>query len=781
MDFSLRALEYDRLKKLLGRYVTGEGALELLAAVEPIRDREVLEDQHALNREAMDYLREHRVSFSDIPLLGSLVGKLDLRGVTLDVSEVEALQDFLGQAEGFRTRWKSDAGDFPLLAARARRFPDLRELGSLLGRAVRRGEINEDYSPTLKRLRRAAETARSRLNRKLEGIIKSPELSNQLQDQLITIRNGRYVIPVRAEQKRTFDGIMHGSSSSGATVFMEPLDTLELNNEIVRLEEEQQREIQRILGELTDRIQEQADDLHLARELWSEMELVFGRCRFGRDFDCVAPTFSGKRLHLEEARHPLLEDNLRPDRKPVPLNLDMDDDDRVLVISGPNAGGKTVVLKTLGMLSLMAQSGIPLPAAEAVLPIMDRVLADIGDQQSITNQLSTFSAHVLAIKDMAETASANSLILLDEIGSSTEPAEGAALATAILEHFRSVGSLTLASTHYNRLKMYAETRQGVRNAAMEFDEETLEPTYRLIDGLVGSSSGLKIAERFGFPRQLLAEARESLDDAELQAARYVDELKIRIENLEREKSELESERNEFQTWKGEMTQKAEEERGAALDRVEERLDSIVADIRDRAAAELATASKEAAKRFERKLADARARASREIRRELRPEDESKVTTGTEGSGSKLPQAGDRVRVVSLGVSGPVSRVLKREVEVTLGNMKVRRPISDIEIVEEADVKLPDGVHFDFSEKHLESIELNLIGCTAEEAVSRLDKFLDDAFLSGAPMVRVIHGFGMGVLRKAVAEFLENHPHVARFESAPQSQGGGGATIATLKE
>ena len=779
MVSSLRALEYDRLKKLLGRYITSEGALEFLAALEPIRDRDALEDQHSLNREAMDYLREHRVSFSDIPSLGSLLGKLDLRGVTLDVSEVEALQDFLGQAEGFRTRWKSDAGGFPLLAGKARGFPDLRELGFLLGRTVRGGEINEDYSPTLKRLRRAAETARSRLKRKLEGIIKSPEFADQLQDQLITIRNGRYVLPVRAEQKRTFDGIMHGGSSSGATVFMEPLDTLELNNEIVRVEEEQQREIRRILGELTDRIQEQIGDLHYARELWSEMELVFGRCRFGKDFDCVAPTFSEKSLHLEGARHPLLEDNLRPDGNPVPLSLYMDGDDRVLVISGPNAGGKTVVLKTLGMLSLMAQSGIPIPAARAVLPIMDRVLADIGDQQSITNQLSTFSAHVLAIKEMAETASADSLILLDEIGSSTEPAEGAALATAVLEHFRSVGSLTLASTHYNRLKMYAETRQGVRNAAMEFNEETLEPTYHLIDGLAGSSSGLKIAERFGFPRQLLAEARESLDDAELQAARYVDELKTRIENLEREKSELESERNEFQAWKKEMTRRVEEERRAELERVEERLDSIVADIRERAAAELATASKEAAKRFERKLADARARAGREIRRERHRVDESKEPT--EGPAFKMPEIGDRVRVVSLGVSGPVSRVLKQEVEVTLGSMKIRRPIGDIELVEEAGVRLPEGVGFDFSEKPLESIELNLIGCTAEEAVSLLDKFLDDAILSGAPMVRVIHGFGMGVLRKAVAEFLESHPHVARFESAPQSQGGAGATIATLKE
>ena len=781
MDFSLRALEYDRLKKLLSRYFTSEGALELLAALEPIRDRDALEDQHALNREAMDYLREHRVSFSDVRLLGSLFGKLDLRGVTLDVPEVEAVQDFLGQAEGFRTRWKSDAEDFPLLAGKARRFPDLRELDSLLGRAVRSGEINEDYSPTLGRLRRAEETARSQLNRKLEGIIKSPEFADQLQDQLITIRNGRYVIPVRAEQKRTFDGIMHGSSSSGATVFMEPLDTLELNNEIFRLEEEQQREIQRILGELTDRIQDQVDDLHFARGLWSQMELVFGRCRFGRDFDCVTPTFSEKSLHLEGARHPLLEDNLRPNGKPVPLNLEMDGDDRVLVISGPNAGGKTVVLKTLGMLSLMAQSGIPLPAAKAVLPIMDRVLADIGDQQSITNQLSTFSAHVLAIKDMAETASADSLILLDEIGSNTEPAEGAALATAVLEHFRSVGSLTLASTHYNRLKMYAESRHGVRNAAMEFDEETLEPTYHLIDGLAGSSSGLKIAERFGFPLQLLAEARKSLDDAELQAARYVDELKTRIENLEREKSELESERNEFQAWKKEMTRRVEEERLAEFDRVEERLDSIVADIRERAAAELATASKEAAKRFERKLADARARAGREIRRERHRVDESKEPTRPEAPAIKMPETGDRVRVMSLGVSGPVSRVMKQEIEVTLGNMKIRRPISDIELVEEAGAKLPEGVHFDFSEKHLESIELNLIGYRAGEAISRLDKFLDDAFLSGAPMVRVIHGFGMGVLRKAVAEFLESHPQVARFESAPQNQGGAGATIATLKD
>src|SRR5262245_53594263 len=488
MDFSLEALEYHRLKDLLGRYLSTDAARHALAVLEPVLDAEKLADEHAVTFEAMQYLREHRVSFNDITLLSQAIEKLTVAGSVLDISEIEAIQAFLAHTEGLRVRWRDDREEFPKLAQTANRFPDLRDLAKHLAGAIQNGEIDENYSPELRRIRRAISAARSRLTERLESILRSPAYSSQLQDQLVTIRNGRFVIPVRTEQKRGVEGIIHGTSSRGANGFMEPLAVVDMNNELVRLQDEEHAEIARILTELTDLIQASAGPIESARTLSAYLELVFAKARFGREFDCVRPMFSsGSLLSLIKARHPLLEDNLRREHSSmIPVSLDLDAGRRILVISGPNAGGKTIVVKTTGLVALMAQSGIPVPAEEATLPIFDRILADIGDQQSITNHLSTFSAHVLAIKSMLESATGRSLILLDEIGSSTEPGEGAALARAVLDRFRELGAFTIATTHYNRLKLYAETTAGVANAAMDFNEMNLQPTYRLIDGLTGA-------------------------------------------------------------------------------------------------------------------------------------------------------------------------------------------------------------------------------------------------------------------------------------------------------
>ena len=781
--FSLDALDYPRLKDLLGRYVRSEVARNHLEALQPASGRESLEARHAINSEAIGYLRENRVRFADIPLLSQLLPRLGLAGTTLEIPEVEAIQDFLGEVRAFRTRWTDDAVDYPLLAGKARRFPDLGSLTALLGRAVRAGEINEDYSPDLKRIRREAEKARQRLNRKLELVIKDPQVADQLQEQLVTVRNGRYVVPVRMDQKRKIEGIIHGISSSGATVFMEPLDTLEMNNDIVRFREEEEREIQRILGELSDKIRESAQDLNSAAVLWADLEVLFGIAQFGRDFDCTSPEFSSGEIVLNRARHPLLEDRMRKNGEAiVPLELELDAQERILVISGPNAGGKTVVLKTVGLFSLMAQSGIPVPADRAVLPLADLILADIGDQQSIANQLSTFSAHILSISQMVAAASDRSLILIDEIGSSTEPAEGAALGVAVLDHFRKIGSRTVATTHYNRLKMYAETTPKVRNAAMEFNETTLEPTYRLIHGLSGQSSGLKIAERLKLPETLLAVAHGALDRTELDAARYVDELKVRVANLEHEKEQLEAEKETFERWKRDTSKRIEEDRREELARVDKRLDEIVEQIRKRASDELKALGSEAVNRFDKKLKKSRADAGSTIRREERQREQrlSPTPPAREVDPDSIKE-GSRVRVLSLGVDGAVSHVSAKEVEVAVGNMKVRRPFNDIELIESAPISLPSNVTFDFSGKQLDSNEIKLIGRNAEEARDELDKFLDDAFLSRLTMVRIVHGHGMGVLRRTVGEILRSHPHVARFETAPQNQGGSGATLAYLKD
>src|SRR5262252_6995838 len=677
MDFSLEALEYYRLKQLLGRYVSTVAARHALDELTPMLDGEKLQAEHAITAEAMQYLREYRVPFNDIALLPEALEKLSVAGSVLEVPEIEAIQSFLSHVEGLRLRWHepSEREAFPNLAQTARRLPDLRELAKHLGRAIQNGEVEEHYSPELKRIRRALANTRARLTEKLESMLRSPAYAPQVQEQIVTVRNGRFVIPVRTEQKRGVEGIVHGSSSSGATVFMEPLAVLEMNNEWVRLQDEERAEIARILAELTDLIQASAGLIESARSLSAYLELVFAKARFAREFDCVRPLFSrGGLLSLIKARHPLLEDNLRRENSSMtPVSRDMDPIRRILVISGPNAGGKTIVLKTTGLLALMAQSGIPVPAEEATVPVFDRVLADIGDQQSITNHLSTFSAHVLAIKSMLECATARSLILLDEIGSSTEPGEGAALARAVLDRFREIGAFTIATTHYNRLKLYAETTGGVANAAMEFNEITLQPTYRLIHGLSGASSGIKIAERLQLPRRVLDSAVQGLDTADAEAAHYVEELRRRITDLEQEKARVEQERREFDEWKQKELDQLTEQHKREIARVEKKLERIVQEMADRAARDLEYVKDESAKKvFQKKLANAKALAAREVGKE-KERIEPGLSVPSAAALPRLPVSvgeGTLVRISSLGVTGKVIAVKGGDAEVLMGNIKL---------------------------------------------------------------------------------------------------------------
>jgi DNA mismatch repair protein MutS2 len=456
---------------------------------------------------------------------------------------------------------------------------------------------------------------------------------------------------------------------------------------------------------------------------------------------------------------------------------------RILLISGPNAGGKTIVVKTTGLVALMAQSGIPVPAEEATLPIFDRILADIGDQQSITNHLSTFSAHVLAIKSMLESATGRSLILLDEIGSSTEPGEGAALARAVLDRFREIGAFTIATTHYNRLKLYAETTAGVANAAMEFNEMTLQPTYRLIHGLSGASSGLKIAERLQLPRRVLDSAVQGLDTADVEAAHYVEELRRRITDLEQEKTRLEQERKEFEAWRQKELDQLKAQHRDEIARVEKKLDRIVQDMSERASRELEAARDESVKKFQKRLANAKEQAVREVGREkenLKPiADEPSSGTTPSRLGFK-GREGHIVRVISLAVTGKVTAIKGGEAEVVVGNIKLRRPLSDLEVIETAPVQLPQNVHVNISTKQLEKNEINVVGRRVDEAVDLTDKFLDDAFLSQMNTVRIVHGIGTGALRQAISELLSAHPHVSHFEAAPHSEGGRGVTVVTLR-
>ncbi len=787
MDFSLNPLEYDRLKDLLGRYVATDAARIALGELTPIVDQPKLESEHAITAEATSYLREHRVPFSDIPLLGQALDKLAIAGAALEIPEIEAIQSFLSQVEGLRIRWREEREKFPKLAQTGQRLPDLGHLSKQLRRAIQNGEVDDKYSPELARIRRVLAATRSRLTERLEAIVRSPAYSPQLQEHIVTIRNGRFVIPIRTEQKRSVEGIVHGSSSSGATVFMEPLAVLEMNNELVRLQDEEAAEIARILAELTALIQASANQLEAARSVAAYIELLFAKARFGRDFNCASPTFSAGLLSLIKARHPLLEDNLRRENAAIsPVSLDMDSNRRILVISGPNAGGKTVVVKTVGLLALMAQSGIPVPAEEATLPIFDRVLADIGDQQSITNHLSTFSAHVLAIKSMIESATSRSLILLDEIGSSTEPGEGAALARAVLEQFREIGAFAIATTHYNRLKVYAETTPLVANAAMEFNEVTLEPTYRLIHGLAGASSGLKIAERLQLPRPVLESAIGYLDATDVEATHYIEDLKRRIADLEVEKSSFQKERKEFEEWKQKEFDKVSTQRKQEIERVEHKLERIVQEMSERASRELEALGEESVRKYQKRLQSAKADANRELSREKeKAQPLSKPGPSPAPSATQHPPPlaeGQQVRILSLGVTGTITSLQEGAAEVLMGNIKLRRPIEDLDVVDSTPkIPLPKGVHLSVSPKQLDKNEIHLIGRKVDEAVEMADKFLDDAFLAQMSEVRIVHGMGTGALRQAISDLLSKHPHVSRFEAAPSSEGGRGVTVVTLRE
>jgi DNA mismatch repair protein MutS2 len=451
------------------------------------------------------------------------------------------------------------------------------------------------------------------------------------------------------------------------------------------------------------------------------------------------------------------------------------------VISGPNAGGKTVVLKTVGLLALMAQSGIPVPAEEATLPVFDRVLADIGDQQSITNHLSTFSAHVLSIKSMLECATSQSLILLDEIGSSTEPGEGAALARAVLEIFREIRVFAIATTHYNRLKLYAETTPGVANAAMEFNEITLQPTYRLIHGLSGASSGLKIAERLQMPARVLEVAVKLLDTADVEAAHYVEELRRRIQDLEHEKTQFEKERREFDAWKQKELDQLKAQHKEEITKVERKLEQIVKEMSDRASRELESAHGESAKKFQKRLESAKAHATREVEREKEKIQPAPRMPAAAASRQPIKlEEGQKVRVLSLAVTGTVMQLKGDEAEVLVGNIKLRRPVTDLEVIETSPIKLPPNVHVNISTKQFEKNEINLVGKKVDEALELTDKFLDDAFLAQAATIRIVHGMGTGALRQAISELLKSHPHVSHFEQAQQSEGGRGVTVVTLR-
>ncbi|MGD0923489.1 MAG: endonuclease MutS2, partial [Terriglobia bacterium] len=681
-----------------------------------------------------------------------------------------------------------------------RGLADFRSLvAELDGKILPDGSIDSSASPELARIRRAMEHLRQEVQATLEKLLRRYSQDHVLQDTVITIRNDRFVIPIRVEEKRRVPGVVHGASSSGATVYLEPLETLPLNNELVELHDREFAEIQRILAEFSAKLRERRVDLEAATEILSELDLAFAKAEFARAYDCCLPQFFPERaLILKDVRHPLLEKTLRSQRRtPIPLTVELAEPRTIMVVSGPNTGGKTVTVKTIGLAVLMAQAGLPVLASEARLPLFGRVLADIGDQQSIAASLSTFSAHVTNIQSMAQVADRNDLVLLDELGASTEPSEGAALAVAILEHFRARQAMTFVTTHHSRLKAYAAETPEAVNAAMEFDEATLQPTYRLLIGLPGKSSALEIAERLGLEASIVAKARTLLHPAEAEVATLLAKLHEQKAEFERGTARLGEQRQELETHRTQLEQEFQQKRRAKLQELDARLEGTLKQYEknwERTVAELRAQAEAAklAKRMDRKAAA--------LKQEVREDWNAQVleTLGAPEAAEEVavdtpPVVGDRVRVANLSTLGTVTRILDAgQLEIEVGRIKMRVRQDEVRVLAQtrgkapppapaASKPAPGGSHArEKSPTEETAAEINVIGTSAEQARELVDKFLDQAFLEGRFRLRVIHGFGKGILRRSLHEMFASHPHVEKFYPAPPHEGGAGATIVELR-
>lgn len=833
LNTSARVLEFDSLRELLRGFSSSPLGQGRIADLAPSTDRQWIETQQALASEIREFRRVGgRFDFSALTDITSLVEKSRITGATLETTDIrdviaavdraaEWRQIALTPPVAMRSEWREvrrlsggivDFGDF-LRYFRNKIQPD--------------GTLEDKASPELARIRREMERQRRAIQESLRGYLRRLAEGGTVQDELITIRGERFVIPVKVEQKRRVQGVVHGASSSGQTVFVEPLETIEQNNELVRLLEEEMAEIHRILLEMTQRIGAQAEQILTAVHVLAELELQFAKAHFAEDYNCVevkltgvsdgdkqAPCGEGRlgrpateasrilpeagsRMLLQNARHPLLERNLKAKGLPVvPVSVELEGERRQLIITGPNTGGKTVTLKTAGLLALMAQAGLPVPADRAEMPVFDAVLADIGDYQSIEQNLSTFSAHVTNIDFISRTATACSLVLLDELGSATDPEEGAALAVAIASHFGRVGCMTIVSTHHTSLKVYAANTPGVLNASVGFDERTLQPTYELKVGVPGASAGINIAQRLGLNPAIIETARARLGTQARDVGQFLDKLHADLREAEAERLRLRNSQEDLEREKQRLAVEGKKDQQVKVREMEKKLESVLRDfeyhareavnaVQDRAAAQ--KLSKDA----ERRIA--------KLRREFREQFDATVVAHSTGADQGDPHAqpqvvrhvleGDMVKLKSTGRSARVARKIDdTHFEVEMGVMKMKIARDDIaEVITsvhatETPVKAARARGISVS---LESeganvpMEINVIGQTVDEASREVEKFVDRAFLAGLPRVRVVHGSGMGILRKALRQMLQQHPHVSSVIEAPQNEGGGGATLVEL--
>ncbi len=781
-DRALAVLEFPTVLQRLARFATFSAGRERALALRPVADREAVVRRQRETAEAI-HLDTTGV---DVSLGGSHDvrerARTAARGQVLTILDLQEVVGTIRASERVQRTLVRVAEEAPLLGAIGGGIADLRPLRSLIEQSIdERGEIADTASPDLASIRRGLNAAHDRLHQRVQTMLRSSEVRSALQEPLVTMRDGRYVFPVRAEARSAISGVVHDTSASGATVYIEPFVIVELGNRWRELQLQERHEVERILRDLSGAVGEAADDLVDAVERLADIDCALAKAVFARELHATALHRRGSaqpwlasapaRLRLVEARHPLLSGHV------VPITIEVGGEVSALLITGPNTGGKTVALKTAGLLCLMALAGLPIPAEEgSQIPVYDAIFADIGDEQSIAQSLSTFSGHVTNIIDIVERATSHSLVLLDELGAGTDPTEGAALAIAIAERLRPAGATLIATTHHSELKLYAHRTPGVMNASVEFDVETLSPTYRLTLGLPGQSNALAIASRLGMPPDIIEAARAGLSSEQQELGTVLADLRVQLTAAEERAASAASALNEADALRADYE--------ARLTALTAETEDLRQESRRRVRAELRETER-LVQRTRRQVEAARLdqanveldRARRSVQA-LVPEPEPAPPASVAVSTIVVPGYSVWLRGIASPGEALTAPDASGEFDVQLGALRTRVRIQQVERSAPPGLAAPPRTYAPPPPVAVAN-EIEVRGQTLDEAMPRVEEFLDLAARAGKHRVFVIHGKGTGTLRRAVRDLLAQHPLVTSFETAARQEGGEGVTVAYL--
>ena len=787
---SLSTLEYNKIISRLVSFACSDGAKQILHKLEPMTDIDKINTALDYTNDALTRVyQKGSVDFSRIKDIRGSIARLKV-GSSLNALELLNISMLLECSAHIKGYYEQRADSIqPLI--------DMLDPVTLLNNAIKKciiseDEISDDASANLRSIRRQKNIAADRIHTELNKILNSPSTRTYLQDYVITTRQGRFCLPVKAEYKSLMPGMVHDQSSTGSTVFIEPAAVVKLNNDIRELELKEQAEIEVILADLSAKAAEYTDSLLSDYEILTNLDCIFAKALLSRHFNCSRPVMNNKGIvNIKKGRHPLIEPHTV-----VPIDIYLGTDFNLLIITGPNTGGKTVSLKTVGLLTLMAQAGLNIPALEhSDIAVFDNIFADIGDEQSIEQSLSTFSSHMTNTVDILKKADSNSLILFDEIGAGTDPTEGAALAIAILDSLHRRNITTMATTHYSEIKMYALTTDGVENACCEFDVQSLRPTYRLLIGVPGKSNAFAISKKLGLSDNIINDASRRLDSEDIKFEDLVTDLEQSRVTIEREREELNEYKAQIAQLKSELTKKTE--------RLDERTDNIIRKANEEAARILKDAKEYAdktinamnkhgmtVKELEKHRSAIREKMNKR-QEKLKIEPANNISEHKAHDISEF-KVGMHVKVLTMNVIGTVSQIHKNKNQVTVlvGSLSTKMDIKNLAILKgykdpaETSSK-PKGAggsgKIKMSKSSSVSSEINLLGYTVDEAIAVLDKYLDDAYIARIPQVRIVHGKGTGALRSGITSYLHGVPYIKEFRLGQIGEGAEGVTIVTFKD